>query len=381
MIKENVKRMVCGLALVLALLTPAARAGDAETAKTRFAHLTRGINVGWLNNGKFALDAERATAEAKIIAQTGCNHVRLYLNVDALRSAEDRALPDAAKLPTLDAAIKIANGAGLAVIVDTFHYSHQGLIKFPGPQDPEAAAMAKFWGALAKHLAATDPERVFLEVANEPGVDEAKDWYAVEMGCLKAMRAGAPRHTLIAGYNMKVDKKTWNGLKALTLFPPVEDKNIIYNFHDYNPMAMTHQGASWSKGANKLLRGVPYPSSPEAIAPLVEKFADPAAKKMLQKYGEDRWNREKMEKELSVVADWAKARGVMVTCNEFGVLRNVAPPEARAAWTRDMRLSLEKLGIGWTIWDGSFSFLERDRRSGQFKVDPKIIEALGLKMP
>jgi endoglucanase len=225
----------------------------------------------------------------------------------------------------------------------------------------------------------TDPEQVFLEVANEPGLDNPQDWYTVETRCIAAMRAAAPRHTIVAGYNMKSGPKEWNALKALTLFPEIADKNVIYNFHDYNPMALTHQGASWSKGANRILKGVLYPSNPEVIAPLIGQYEDPAARKMLQQYGEARWNREKMEKELAIVADWAKARGVCVTCNEFGVHRPVAPPESRAAWTRDMRLTFEKYGIGWTIWDGSFSFLSG--RRGQLTVDEPIIKALGLQIP
>lgn len=379
----NHKRIVSALMMICALML-AGRAGAAETsgaelAKARFPRLTQGINVGWLNNGKFTLNREAAKSEAALIHKVGGRNVRLYLNVDALRDGADRAKPDAAKIPTLLEAINIALAEDLAVIVDPFHYSHAGLIKFPNPQEPEAEVIVKFWGALAGALAQTDPERVFLEIANEPGLDNPQDWYAIESRCMQVMRQAAPRHTIIAGYNMKTSPKEWNGLKALTLFPEIADKNVIYNFHDYNPMALTHQGASWSKGANRLLRGVPYPSSPEIIAPLLQKTDNPQARAMLKKYGEDRWNREKMEQEIGVVAAWAKQRGVQVTCNEFGVLRQVAPAASRAAWTRDMRLTLEKYGIGWTIWDGSFGFL--DRKGGQVTVQPDIIEALGLKMP
>jgi hypothetical protein len=102
---------------------------------------------------------------------------------------------------------------------------------------------------------------------------------------------------------------------------------------------------------------------------------------MLQQYGDARWNKAKMKAELSMVAEWAKRRGVLVTCNEFGVHRPYAPAEARAAWTRDMRESLEELGIAWTIWDGSFGFLTSKRGEPEKSIDQPIIEALGLKMP
>ena len=47
--------------------------------------------------------------------------------------------------------------------------------------------------------------------------------------------------------------------------------------------------------------------------------------------------------------------------------------------TRDVRESLEKLGIGWTIWDSTFGFLSR--QDGQTSVDGDIAKALGLKVP
>jgi hypothetical protein len=367
------------LSLSLCRVSALAAASDADVARSRFPRLTRGINVGWLNNRSFTLNRERAEKEAALIQAAGCRHVRMYLNVDGLRDPSAREKPDVQKLPALDAAIDIALKHDLAALVDTFHYGTGGLLKFPGPDDPEAEVMVKFWGALAKHLAKHDPDRVFLEVANEPGLENPLDWYAVEIRVLKAMRAAAPHHTLIAGYNMRAGKNDWDGIKALTMFPVVPDRNVVYNFHYYSPMAMTHQGASWAGAAASKLRGVPYPSDPEIIKPVAERTTDPAARRLVERYGADRWNREKIRAQLAVAAEWANKHGVLVTCNEFGVYRPVAPPAARAAWTRDVRESLEQLGIGWTIWNSAFGFLPG--RGGKAGVDEDIIRALGLKMP
>jgi len=367
------------LALTLSQSASLCTAGDPDAAKSRFARLTRGINVGWLNNRKFTLDRAAAEKEAHLIKTTGCRNVRLYLNVDSLRDATERAKPDPQKLPELDAAIAIALQQDLAVIVDPFHYGASGLLKFPGPEDPEAEAMVKFWAALAKHLARHDPERVFLEVANEPGLDNPLDWYAVEVRILKAMRESAPRHTLIAGYNMRASKNDWDGVKALTLFPELADRNVVFNFHFYHPMTLTHQGAPWVKSVTSRLRDVPYPADPAVLDPLIAKTEDPQAKRALERYREEGWDRKKIESELAIVGEWAKRRGVLATCNEFGVYRKVAPLSARIAWTRDVRESLEKLGIGWTIWDSTFGFLSR--QDGQVSVDGEIAKALGLQVP
>lgn len=352
-------------------------AANSGVAKARFARLSAGINVGWLNNRNFKFDRAAAERDAQLIQATGCRNIRLYLNVDSLRDPAVREQPDVKKLPSLDAAIAIALQHDLAVIVDPFHYGAGGLLKFPGPDDPEADAMVKFWAALAAHLAHFDPDRVFFEVANEPGLENPLDWYAVEIRILKAMRENAPQHTLIAGYNLRAGKNDWNGVKALTLFPEIADKNVVFNFHYYHPMTLTHQGAPWVKSVTSRLQGVPYPAEPALLDPLIAKTGDPQAKRALAHYRDEGWNRKKIESELAVVADWARQRGVLVTCNEFGVYNKVAPSSARVTWTRDVREVLEQLGIGWTIWDSTFGFLQH--KDGQASVDEAIAQALGLK--
>ena len=178
---------------------------------------------------------------------------------------------------------------------------------------------------------------------------------------------------------MCAGKNDWDGIKALTMFPIGSDRNVVYNFHYYSPMALTHQGASWAGAAASKLRDVPYPSDPEVIKPVAERTSDPQAKRLVESYGTERWNREKIRAELAVAAAWAKKHEVLVTCNEFGVYRSVAPPAARAAWTHDVRQSLEELGIGWTIWNSAFGFLPG--RGGKAAVDEDIIRALDLKTP
>lgn len=377
---QMARKLIAALLTAIYILSQGpAFSAEASPAQGRFPLLKRGINVSWLGfykgTGKFTFDRGEARRELKMIKAVGCSHVRLVLNIDDLRGDGPREEPAAKNLPELDAAIALCLEEGLAVVVDPFHYGKEGLLIFPGPQDPEAEVMVKFWGTLAKHLSKTDPERVFLEVANEPALDNPLDWYAVEARILKAMREGAPRHTLIAGYNLKSGKDEWDSVKALTLIPVGEDKNVIYNFHYYEPMDLTHQGAGWAWKFGAL-KGVPYPSSPEAVKPLLAGITDNELQWSLRNYGEKRWNKQRIESAMGQAAEWAKKNGALVTCNEFGVYRQVAPPEARKAWTKDVRESLEKFGMGWTVWEGDFGFYRRE--GGRIVADEPILEALGL---
>src|SRR6266851_4413895 len=99
-------------------------------------------------------------------------------------------------------------------------------------------------------------------------------------------------------------------------------------------------------------------------------------------YGLDRWNAARIDGEIGQVAAWAKRWNVPVTCNEFGVYRKAANPQDRAAWISDVRTTLEKYGIGWTMWDYSGGFGVVTKQEGHPAVpDALTVKALGMKMP
>jgi hypothetical protein len=54
----------------------------------------------------------------------------------------------------------------------------------------------------------------------------------------------------------------------------------------------------------------------------------------------------------------------------------------RAAWISDVRTTLEKYGIGWTMWDYSGGFGVVTKQEGHAVVpDAVTVKALGMKMP
>jgi hypothetical protein len=126
------------------------------------------------------------------------------------------------------------------------------------------------------------------------------------------------------------------------------------------------------------LRGVPYPSSPQNIAPLLAAQSDEEAHKNLFWYGEQRWDVAMMEKQIGVAVEWAKERHVPLYCGEFGVFRLYAPPADRARWIGDMRRTLEKDGVGWTVWDYKGWFGMVTEKDSVPVVDEGVAMALGV---
>jgi endoglucanase len=384
MLKRWISLMITTVTIsVLASMSTAVRADSpdglsstqSEVPASRLGRLRHGINLShWFaqssDYSKAHLESHTTAEDFALIKSLGFDHVRLTLEPAPLFDAEDPGRLKAEYLKYLDHALDLILTQGLAVIVD-IHPSNEFKVKL-NSSDGQIEAFAKFWRALAQHLSTRDPERVFLEVINEPMVEDGHRWLAMQGKLISAIRSGAPQHTIIASGHR------WSGLAELLFLQPYADRNIIYNFHFYEPFAFTHQGASWG-GPNVLFyKNIPYPSSPERVSKVLDTIEDEAARNNLIRYGEDRWNADHIDREIAAAAAWAAKNHVPLTCNEFGTYRNFAPPADRALWIRDMRTALEKYGIGWTMWDYAGGFAVVNKKDGHATPDLEVVKALGL---
>jgi hypothetical protein len=352
-----------------------AKPSTAGVSDAGFARLRRGINLShWYAQAesydKAHLQSYDTLEDMELIASIGFRHVRFTLNPLILLNERDPARLNPQHLEYVDAALDMMLGQDLAVIVDP--HAEDDLKLRLGVSDELVEAFATFWRALASHLAARDPQRLFLEVFNEPVLKDARRWAAIQVQLLAAMREGAPEHTLIATGHK------WSSLPELLLVEPVADPNVVYNFHCYDPHIFTHQGATWSMDYLPYLEHLPYPSSPQALEEILPRVEDEQARRAAVGYGAERWDAQKIDAWIARAAAWATQHSVRLTCNEFGVYRAKSLPEHRNAWIRDVRTSLEKYNIGWTMWDYAGGFGVVTAENGRRVVDKGTAEALGL---
>jgi endoglucanase len=355
--------------------TIAATSSPANAAARRAQLLHRGVNASmWFAQARDYSPARlRSYTTADDIAlmhSMGFDHIRLSIDGDELlRDASPNGL-NAVFVTELDTTVNTMLKDGLRVIVDV-HPSD----KFKHQLRTEDAAVLRFcalWTALAGHYAQTDPDRVFFEVLNEPEFENAQRWATVQTHAIAAIRQAAPHHTIIA------TAQRYSGLTDLLTLEPVADTNVIYTFHDYEPFPFTHQGAGWTMEQVKPLRGVPYPSSPENIAPVVSQEQKLIDQHWINTYGLDRWDATRIRSEVNFAGKWAALHHVPVYCGEFGVYQAFADPAMRVAWLRDTRTALEEQGIGWAVWDYQGSFAVVAKTDGNAAPIPAIATALGL---
>jgi len=307
--------------------------------------------------------------EMECMRRVGLRHVRLCVAPAVILDVrEGRPRPEI--LAHLEEALRRLHQVGLAVVLDIHNEDRQA------EQDPDwQRAFERFWNALAGRLSQFDPDLTFLEIINEPVFDGREDeWFQWNLRLVETIRGRAPRHTIItSGPN-------WGGIRGLLRMQPVPDANVVYSFHFYEPFPFTHQGATWSSEDVKPLRHVPYPSSPEAVEPLLETLAGhPPSRALLERYGRERWNRDRLAARFRQAVEWGERHGVPLYCGEFGVYPRHAQPGHRAQWFRDFGAILRSHQVGWAVWGWDEGFgLARRYVEGRPVVDPVVAEALGL---
>lgn len=307
-------RALCLLFTCVGLTAFAQSAAFVQPGQTlafeRAAHLRRGVNLSsWYAEAPDYTPERLSTyttpEDFRLIKSLGFDHVRLSINPEPL-IADTTGLPEARivtlnadAIARLDKSIADITATGLNVILD-IHPDHP-YAEMLSQGDQGVSSFLAFWKVFAAHYAGTDPTKVYFEILNEPVMADNARWASIQARAVAIIRPLAPHTTLIA------TGAQWGGIPGILALQPLHDDNILYSFHDYDPMVFTHQGASWAGPGLVTLRNVPYPSSPENVAPLVAHETDPKAKQVLTEYGQQHWDRQRMNDEIASVAAWAES--------------------------------------------------------------------------
>ena len=358
-------------------------ARDSSTDEARYRRFSRGINLPywfWLNRGPLQpLEKKYSDGDLALIRKLGLTYVRVPVDMANIYAAnrEDKLNPEA--LALLFDGLKRIIDSGLAVNFDLHSISQkEGGSDYSGPLGKDLTFTEEFfvfWEKLAEKLALFDPEWLIVEPMNEPVFQgEEYRWPPIQKQLIARIRAKLPSHTILA------TGAFWSNLSTLLALEPLEDRNLWYCFHFYEPHIFTHQGAHWSSELVKKLRRVPYPSSPEAVREAVSLVDPENLKKALEFYGQERWDAARIENMIRQAAEWAARHRVRLICNEFGAYRTYCLPPYRIAWTRDVRQALEKYGLSWAMWEFEGGFGLIYRKGGKAVPDKPLARALGLKL-
>ncbi|MEN3350285.1 MAG: endoglucanase [Bradyrhizobium sp.] len=349
------------------LLTTVAQACPAlieGVAADRIKALSQGVNAdGWIAIPQSAPPRSLLLQ----LRKAGLTHIRLPVPADFVMPRFATAADREQRLRTVDAALKELLALGFAVSVDLhsgerFNALHR--------DDPPGAMqeMKDAWRPLAQIMQRYPADRVFAELLNEPDV-EAAQWQSEVQELAAFIRRLLPQTTLITG------PVNWQRADSLPDFKPLDDPNVVYAIHFYDPMVFTHQ-AHWDSGEPLHdITGLPYPASADdpkvrllqaQLAALNKRKALEMLERAIPDRGVDKW--------LAPAAAWQQQYSRPLIINEFGVLKAGAPRDSRLRWLAAVTGYARQHCWGWTHWELSQGFGLADAASG--KADPDVLKAL-----
>lgn len=330
----------------------------------RIKALSRGVNAdGWI------ADPRAAPPRSLLLAlrKAGMSHIRLPVPADFVMPRFAAKADIEQRLRTVDAALKTLLALGYAVSVDLHSGEHFNALH---KDDPPGALteMKAAWTALAAVMQRYPADRVFAELLNEPEVDAAQ-WQREAEELAGFIRGLLPQTTLIVG------PVNWQRADSLPDFKPLDDPNVVYAIHFYDPMVFTHQ-AHWDP--NDPLHDItalPYPlraDDPEVrrLREQLVALGKSKALAMLDRATPDRG----IDKWLEPAAAWQQQYSRPIIINEFGVLKAGAPRDSRLRWLSAVTTYARQHCWGWTHWELSQGFGLTDAATG--KADPETLKAL-----
>ena len=331
--------------------------------------VAHGFNLaGWLE-GPGSDPPDPAVLRA--LREAGMTHIRLPVSAELLmkRFASDDEIK--AKLRAVDQALNVLLSIGYRVSVDL----HPGG-RFPElhRHNPEAAmrSLQEAWALLAPIIAKHSPELVFAELLNEPDIEPAR-WQTEAEQLARLVRERLPRTTLIVG------PTNWQRADSLPDFRPLDDPNVIYAIHFYDPMVFTHQGHWEPSDPLSDIRGLPFPIVPGD--PAVRKIRQGLiaggklrALEMLDEAMDPTDRGDIFSSQLEPAVVWQKRFSRPLIINEFGVLKGGAPEASRVRWLRSVVRFAEAHCWGWAHWEYGQGFGLLNQKTGE--PDANVMRAL-----
>ena len=257
--------------------------------------LARGIGLSYwlfappdLDFSKTNLDRLVTEKDFKQIKDWGLTHVRLPIEPKFLQSttAPSKLIPD--HIAYVDRAIEWSKKYNLAVVLDL--HPLKPLDLGAGTRSRDYDRLQQLWVALAQRYQ-SQPDSVFYELLNEPGVSEVTTWESVAQTLVNTIRAIDSRHTIV------VSGKDGGG-RDLERMTPLKGEKLVYTFHFYEPMQFTHQSAAWAGDLAKL-KNIPYPYDAKRFeAARFQSAADPKTVHLLDLYEGKRYNKQRLEEEF-----------------------------------------------------------------------------------
>lgn len=298
----------------------------------------KGVNLGgWLSQcdySKDRLDYFITEPDFATIASWGMDHVRIPIDYNVVEN--DDGTYKAEGFDRIENAIQLCKKYHLNTVLDLhktagfsfdFGEKEEGFFENKNLQE----RFCLLWEEIARRYgkyADTVAFELLNEVTDQSYIDV---WNKLSNECIRRIRAFAPDTLILVG---SYHNNSAAAVKDLAT--PYDDK-VIFNFHCYDPLVFTHQGATWTDAINPEKR-ISYAESNITPAFFDDFFASAIEK--------------------------AKTCNTVLYCGEYGVIDRVSP-EDTLEWFKAIHSIFEKYGIARCAW----SYKEMDFGLSDSRLD------------
>ncbi|MBS1523354.1 MAG: cellulase family glycosylhydrolase [Bacteroidetes bacterium] len=335
--------MVSLLTLFVSIGCEAQSFNNQSAAFERAQTLDNGVSLSWLEQtwNKNVLDSNViTTSDFRLLKQLGFKCIRVPV---AFRHFQTNNSYNPNLLTRIDQIIRFSHLYGFKVII-CYHSGNldENMYGF------EIQNVINLWQMLAKKYYQESPDDLFFELYNEPPHMNPGIWQNAANEIIKGIRTIDKKRTLIIGAS------NFNSIYELSRTTPLNDDNIIYTFHFYEPFFFTHQGAEWI-GDQVATTGVPFPYNASTFPQLNPRAKNTWGETNYYQYRTD-GNAQSVKDKLQIVKNWGIKYNVPLLCGEYGAYNKYADLDSRCRYIKAVRQTLKTMHIPGILWDYNSNF-------------------------
>ena len=317
-----------------------------------FEGFINGVNVGgWISQfGTYDenhFDTYILENDIKEIAEFGFDHVRVPVDYMVLED-EDGNFKERG-FAHLEDCRKWCEKYGLKMLIDlheAYGYTFDPMKKTDKRKFFFDSALQdrffKLWTEIATGFK-DYTDYVAFEPLNEVVPEDVVDaWNELLGRYIALIRSIAPKAYIVVG------GVCYNSVKSVPQLNVPLDDYIVYNFHCYEPLMFTHQGAHWIDVMPRDFR-IGYPKTLEEYRE-ASKILDTEMAGAIFEKGISEIGPKFFEDLFAPAIKKATEDGVPMYCGEYGVI-DLADKVDALRWIKDIHITFKKFGIGSALWN------------------------------
>ncbi len=317
-----------------------------------FKGFQKGVNLGgWISQfkqySKEHFDTFTTEDDIRRIAGFGFDHVRVPVDYIVLEDEEGNPREDGYMY--LETCRQWCEKYHLNMLIDVhecFGYTFDPLQKTDKKiffyDEALQERFLKLWDRIATRFK-DHTDMVAFEPLNEVVLHEVADaWNVLLRKYIARMRAIVPDAYLVIG------GVCYNSVSTVKYIDIPVDDHIVYNFHCYEPLIFTHQGAFWVENMDLNFR-IGYPKTLKEYQKASESLSKDLAGAILNE-GISEIGPDFFEDIFAPAIEKAVKDNVPLYCGEHGVI-DLAAREDALRWLADIHGAFHKYNIGSALWN------------------------------